>query len=69
MFPDLLLNFDNISFEVRFAPGVVTSHIQVESIEMGEGRKRNKITNNENQTRNNTEKKIQFPIRKPIKIK
>ena len=41
MIPDLLLNFDNLGPEVRFAPGNVTSYIQAESVEIGEARKRN----------------------------
>ena len=65
MFPDLLLNYDNFGFEVRFAPGVVTSHIQVESVEMGEGRKRNEFANvkrnNVNQVWNAAENRIDAP--------
>ena len=45
MFPDLLLNFDNLGLELRFAPGMVTSYIQVESVEMGEARERNHTAN------------------------
>ena len=41
MFPDLLLNTHNLVPEVRFAPGIVTSYIQIESVEIGEARKRN----------------------------
>ena len=41
MFPDLLLNTDNPRSEVRFAPGIVASHVQVESVEIGKGRNRN----------------------------
>ena len=41
MFPDLLLNLDNLGPEVRFTPGNVTSYIQAESVEIGEARKRN----------------------------
>ena len=58
MFPDLLLNIADVGPELIFAPGMVTSNIQVESVEMGEGRERNEIANNENQSRNKTEKKI-----------
>ena len=46
MFPDLLLNTDNLGPEVRMTPGMVTSHIQVESVEVGEGRNRNQSANN-----------------------
>ena len=45
MFPNLLLNTHNLSPEVRFAPGMMTFHIQVESVEISESRKRNKTTN------------------------
>ena len=58
MFPDLLLNIHDFGPELIFAPGMVASHIQVESVKMGEGRQRNEIANNENQSRNKTEKKI-----------
>ena len=45
MFPDLLLNTHNLGPEVRFAPGLVTSHIQIESVEIGEARERNQTAN------------------------
>ena len=45
MVPDLLLNFDNLGPELRFAPHNVTSYLQVESVEMGEGRNRNESDN------------------------
>ena len=41
MFPDLLLNTDNLVPEVRFAPLDVTSHLQIELVEVGEARERN----------------------------
>ena len=41
MFSDLLLNTHNLGPEVRFAPCIVMSDIQIESVEMGEGRNRN----------------------------
>ena len=41
MFPDLLLNTHNLGPEVRFAPGTVTSDIQIKSVEMSEARERN----------------------------
>ena len=41
MFLDLLLNFDNLVPEVKFTPDNVTSYVQIESVEMGEDRKRN----------------------------
>ena len=49
MFPNLLLNYDNLGPEIRFASDMVTSHIQIELIDIGEGRKRNEVANNENQ--------------------
>ena len=49
MFPDLLLNTHNLGSELRFAPLDVTSDIQIESVEMGEARKRNHTANNEEQ--------------------
>ena len=49
MFPDLLLNTYNLGPERRFTPGMVASYIQVESVEMGEGWKRNQTANNEDQ--------------------
>ena len=52
MIPDLLLDNDNLVPEVRFAPGMVTSDIQIESVDVGEGRNRNKTPNN---------KKCQWP--------
>ena len=47
MFPDLLFILHNLGTEVRFAPGMVTSNIQIESVEMGEGRKWNHTANKE----------------------
>ena len=41
MFPDLLLNTNNLGLEVRLAPRNVTSYIQTESVDIGEGRYRN----------------------------
>ena len=41
MFPNLLLNAHNVGPELRLAPLDVTSYIQIESVEMGEGWKRN----------------------------
>ena len=62
MFPDLLLNTHNLGPEVRFAPGMVTSHIQIESVEIGEGRNRNKTANNKEGRGQSFEQKIsQWP--------
>ena len=41
MCSDLLLNTHNLGPEVRFAPCIVMSDVQIESVEMGEGRNRN----------------------------
>ena len=62
MFPDLLLNLHNSSPEVRFAPDIVTSYIQIELVDIGEGRERNEFAdikrNNVNQVRNTAETRI-----------
>ena len=52
MFPDLLLNTHNPGPEVRFAPDNVTSDIQIECVDVGEGRNRNQTAN---------DKKCQWP--------
>ena len=49
MFPDLLLNAHNLGPEVRFASLNVTSYVEIESIKMDEGWKRNHTANNEEQ--------------------
>ena len=46
---DLLLNTRNLVSEVRFAPGMVTSHIQIEPVDVGEGWNGNRTANNKNQ--------------------
>ena len=75
MFPNLLLNAHNRFFEVGFAPLNVTSYVQVESVDMGEARKRNYAANVKknnvkqlqnqvyqvNQVRNAAETRIETP--------
>ena len=46
---DLLLNTRNLVSEVMFAPGMVTSHIQIEPVDVGEGRNGNRTASNKNQ--------------------
>ena len=46
MILDLLLNIANLLPEVRFAPGMVTSDIQIESVDVGEGRNGNPTADN-----------------------
>ena len=60
MFPDLLLNADNLVPEVSFAPLDVTSHLQIELVEVGEARERNH-TANVSQVWNAAENRIEAP--------
>ena len=46
MFSYLLLNTHNLGSEVRFTSGMVTSHIQIESVELGEDTIRNTSAQN-----------------------
>lgn len=57
VFPDHLLEFHNLSTEVRSAPGNVTVNIQIESVGIGEGRN-GKDTADESQIWNAAENSI-----------
>ena len=48
MFLYLLLNTHNLGPELRMTSGMVTSHIQIESVDIGEGWNRNYAANNKN---------------------
>ena len=65
MFPDFLLDLHNFYPEVRFAPDIVTSYIQIELVDVGESRERNEFAdikrNNVHQGWNTAETKVYAP--------